>query len=1052
MKYWYLFIAVFFFAKALFSQSDQTRLVINPRGHTSIISGVALTADEKLLISVSHDKSIKIWSTEFGNVVHEIFGERGNGDVGQLYCVALSPDEKYLVVGGFLIEQHDDKVNGLIRVYDFAKRKLIKVIKGHQNVVHSLAFSPNGKYLASAGADGHVLVWNTQDFSLYNDFASHTKTARTVCFMNNDQLVSGGWDGKLIRYNLPSKKTDKFFAKDNYPVNEICYNADLKKLMVAFNEYTKLMVLNSDFELAQEVDVFMPIGAVATKGNKLIVGQERYPYITSIYQWVDNKFTVSNGFNGMNNTVTCAGLLKRGLAFSCGGRDNEIVFWNYSEASKDGMVNFGTEGVHLAGYGMSICATGFADNMVAFTQGNCDKMYGDGTLKNIFDLQSGGLYKLPAANEAAFRGIQKTKGEFVIKHEKGGILNYPDGMLSLNKKGEKIWNVTFDEQSGYGVDAYTFAGPNWIVAATKPDIYLFNMDGLQTAVLRGHESEVRALWTDVNGNYIISGGLDQTIRIWDISKVKNEKTIMKYDQLYPSSITFFKSKYPNLDFSTESGMKKLYEKVQTDFGDDTARFLITPAVIEPDANIFIGWNNEWIIWSNDGYFKSSKEGAKYIGYHINMGQDKDAKYYPFDQFDLKYNRPDIINSRLGIGDSTYNESLKKAHERRLKKMGLNEEDLTGDKNLPTVEILSTVANTNEKTYKLEIKALAETNELYKINIYNNDVPVFGTKGFLVEDKDKKSLKKVFDVPLVPGQNKIQVSAVNKNGVESLRETITILSTNLNEKGNLYIVTIGVSDYANNDFNLKYAAKDAGDVLNMFNKSGLYNKVFTKSFTNDKVNKDMLPLVKEFLAKAEANDQVIIFIAGHGVLSSSFDYYFAAHNMDFEHPEKYGISYTEIEGLLDDIRSLKKILFMDTCHSGEVDKDDVEQDTKAVELAGNVQFRNVGTNVKHKSLGMQQTTELMKEVFNDMRKGTGSNVISSASGYELAQESKDWHNGLFTYVLVNGIQSTEADLNKDGKIMLSELKVYTGYKVSEMSNGVQTPASRNENISFDYRIW
>src|SRR5436190_116747 len=102
-----------------FSQKEDVRLIINPKGHTALISGVVLTPDEKLLVSVLHDKSIKIWSTEFGNLVNEIHGERGDGNVGQLYCVAISPDGKYLVVGGYLMEQNENRVTSLIRVYDF---------------------------------------------------------------------------------------------------------------------------------------------------------------------------------------------------------------------------------------------------------------------------------------------------------------------------------------------------------------------------------------------------------------------------------------------------------------------------------------------------------------------------------------------------------------------------------------------------------------------------------------------------------------------------------------------------------------------------------------------------------------------------------------------------------------------------------------------------------------------------------------------------------------------------------------------------------------------
>lgn len=92
------------------------------------------------------------------------------------------------------------------------------------------------------------------------------------------------------------------------------------------------------------------------------------------------------------------------------------------------------------------------------------------------------------------------------------------------------------------------------------------------------------------------------------------------------------------------------------------------------------------------------------------------------------------------------------------------------------------------------------------------------------------------------------------------------------------------------------------------------------------------------------------------------------------------------------------------------------------------------------------------LFTDLRKGTGATVISSSGGMKFAMEGDDWNNGLFTYCLINGIKSKEADLNKDGEIWLSELKQYVSEQVTKLSNGKQQPTSRIENQMLDYRVW
>jgi ABC-type proline/glycine betaine transport system ATPase subunit len=68
------------------------------------------------------------------------------------------------------------------------------------------------------------------------------------------------------------------------------------------------------------------------------------------------------------------------------------------------------------------------------------------------------------------------------------------------------------------------------------------------------------------------------------------------------------------------------------------------------------------------------------------------------------------------------------------------------------------------------------------------------------------------------------------------------------------------------------------------------------------------------------------------------------------------------------------------------------------------------------------------------------------------ESGEWKNGLFTYCLINGIKSKEADLNGDGEIMLSELQKYVQKQVMKLSGGKQQPTSRIENITMDFRLW
>jgi hypothetical protein len=143
--------------------------------------------------------------------------------------------------------------------------------------------------------------------------------------------------------------------------------------------------------------------------------------------------------------------------------------------------------------------------------------------------------------------------------------------------------------------------------------------------------------------------------------------------------------------------------------------------------------------------------------------------------------------------------------------------------------------------------------------------------------------------------------------------------------------------------------------------------------------------------------------------------------------------------------------IDACHSGEIDKDEVELAVADVNESDDIQFRAVGNSASPK-LGMQNTSELTKSLFTDLRKGTGATVISSAGGMEFAMEGDDWSNGLFTYCFINGIKTKAADYDNNGEIWLSEIKRYVSEQVTELSNGKQRPTSRIENQVIDFRVW
>jgi len=488
----------------------------------------------------------------------------------------------------------------------------------------------------------------------------------------------------------------------------------------------------------------------------------------------------------------------------------------------------------------------------------------------------------------------------------------------------------------------------------------------------------------------------------------------------------------------------------------TGELIVTIIPVDKDKRIFI---------TPDNYYFAPKNSLDAIGFKQGIG------FYPTEQFDLKYNRPDIVLERMGYSDPGLIKVYRNAYAKRLRKSGFSEEMFTSEWHTPEIKILNTGESgytTGQQELSLTVLGTDSRYKLDRLNVWVNDVPAFGTNGITLRALQTDSVVQSINVPLSVGQNMITLSCLNEKGVESLKESMEIIyDPDIMLKPDLYLIALSVSEYSDNRFNLQYSVKDGMDIAEMFRSAqssgNEYGRIIIDTLFNRSAVRENFFILKEKLMNTKVDDQIVMFASGHGLLDKNLDFYFATWDIDFRHPEIRGISFDDMEDLLDSIPARKKLLMVDACHSGEVDKENEpglvavnrerSENTAVRGIIREYNFRDVADGTAIESgASLDNSFELMQELFTGLDKGTGTTVISAAAGKGYALESDMWNNGVFTYTILNGLKNKAADKNRDKKITVSELKEYSIKKVVDLTDGRQKPTARRESLGLDWRIW
>jgi WD40 repeat protein/serine/threonine protein kinase len=479
--------------------------------HVGLISCVAFSHDGKYLASAAEDGTVIIWDTNTGAMIETLGKDQTRG----FTSVAFSPDGRYLAAAtGTRKEQALENPPGEVRIWETSTWGKAHVLAKHTRSVNSIAYSPDGRWLASAGSDRTVKIWDTQTGVEVATLLGHTHFVVGVAFSpDGKRLVSASEDSTLRVWDTETQETVRILQGHSGKVNGVAYSPDGKRIASSSDDRTVKVWA------AEQPPVARVLGGAGRK------------WFTDVAYSPDGKYLA--GANG-DRTVTIWDranyevqmVLRKhddpiwGVAFgpndliasACGDvfraeQSSELRIWNWKDDQLVRSLPMRVNVVWSVAFSPDgrLMATGGGD----FQGGDSQKVPVELTL---WDTRTWTVHHpLPGHSQGVACVTFSRDGEFLASaaNEEGLVkvweVRTGRCILTLNEL-KLVTGVAFSPDGQSLVTADSQSATIWSLATRQP---------LQ--VLRGHLGQVKKAAYHPGGERLATAGEDGSVRIWDVN-------------------------------------------------------------------------------------------------------------------------------------------------------------------------------------------------------------------------------------------------------------------------------------------------------------------------------------------------------------------------------------------------------------------------------------------------------------------------------------------------------------------------------------------------------
>jgi len=1015
-------------------------------GHTAAISSTVFSADGRVALTGSWDKTALLWDVATGAELR-----RFTGHTEYVNSVAFAPNGQVVITGS------DD---GTARLWDVATGAELRRFTGHSDKVNSVAFAPNGQVVITGSSDGTARLWDVATGTELQRFAGHTEFVSSVAFAPDGQTVlTGSYDRTARLWDVATGAELRRFAGHTRFVLSVAFSADGQVALTGSSDRTaRLWNVATGAELQRfsghtgfvDSVAFAPDGQVAFTGSSdetarlwdLATGAElrRFAghagFVRSVAVRADGQvlltgsadetarlWDVATGtelrrFAGHTEFVSSVAFAPDGQAVLTGGWDKTARLWD---------VVTGAELRRFAGHTGFVSAVAFAPDGQTVLTGSWDK--------------TARLW-----NAATGAELQRFAGHtgFVLS-----VAFAPDGQTVLtgsNDRTARLWDAAT------GAELRRFAGHNGFVrsVAFAPDgqtvltgsgdntARLWDLaTGTELRRFVGHTEFVSAVAFAPDGQTVLTGSDDRTARLWNMTTGAELRHFSGHSG-FVNSVAFAPDGQVMLTGGSD-GSARLWN-VAT--GAELRRFVGHPefvslVVFSPDGQVGLtgGWDGTARLWN-------LTTGAE-IAQLISFNDGSWAVVDPAGRFDAsKGGDVPGLHWVVGLEAIELSQLKDRYYEPGLlaKILGFNTEPLREVQEFSDVALYPqmTLAASADDSSTIAIDLRNRGGGLGRVTVAINGKEIAmdarGASFDSAADAASISVDLTDRSYIVPGaDNTIEVKVYNAEGYLASRgQTVTWRApgAEIAEAPELWAVIAGVSEYNGDTLDLNYAAKDAAVFTAALERGAArlfgIEKVHLTQLSTETDSVELTPtrenlvLALQALAQAKPTDVVLVYLAGHAVThgGQDGDYYFLtqqATSFELNDPavrSAVALSSDDLTELIKLTPANKQVLILDTCGSGRV----VERLTEK---------RGVPSS--------------QIRALDRMKDRMGLFVLAGSAADAVSYEASAYGQGLLTYSLLEGMRG--AALRDDEYLDVSKWLGYAADRVPAIAanvGGIQRP--------------